>query len=292
MFEKFNDTINQTSSAAPKLFTGIAGVKILAINPTDGELADIIGAEQAAKFDTSYAIQERNGQSFRSLSIWYTDKDENLRPSTVGLIISGAPKTFDSGNSQLINDRLQNCIANPDTIDDNPRMGWFKREGMRIARQGEVDYYDLMGKILRFDYKGDASLIDVLKSEGMDFDTVLNGNFDGLRKFAAYVKDNGILFNALYTVREKEDGDKTYFNQKLILRPETTFRTTTGITSDWEIEKLTKTYKDTKERGYDLTKDWFTFKFQEFNKEDCVNYEQPPEEVASQDDTETSFSWT
>jgi hypothetical protein len=288
MFNNQN-IVNTETSSVRKFYTGLTQIKIVAINPTLDQLSDLIGEDIAKKFDTNYSMSEFNGVDTRPIVFWVTDLDENISPTPVQISISKDDVVSRAGNAQFINDYLQSTYsANLDTLMNNERMSWFSKTGIKNARIGEVQFYDILTKCLKMNTK-EGNAIEVLRTENLDFDSVLNGNYDGLRNLVNYLPTIDSYPISLAAVKEAVDDEgKTRLRQKFSFYQDTFFKA--DEVSNWHTNRIMEKHLDAVERQSSLVKDYFTVDFQVYDKTKCVNYEEAPSETMSQSSSDEP-SW-
>ena len=291
MFNDNQNVINQSTGRVIKYFTGLESVRILAINPTEEQLQEIIG-DGAKNFDTVYAETEFNGRVTRPVVFWVQDVNELTSPCPVQINIGAGEETFSTGSVRVMNDYLQNTIS-PQGVDgvlNNPKMNWFSPTGIKIARVGEVAFNDLLTKALKMNVK-EAKANEVLSEENCDFDSVLNGDFSGIRRLPKYLNTIGGNPVMLFTVKETEDETgKIKLRQRVLCRPENTYRPTDDV-GEWHWNKVMNLHLTAANAGRELCQDYYTAKFQEFSKEECLNYEKVPTETMSEVDNNGDVDW-
>lgn len=287
VFGDYEKSMN-SSSEGLSFYTGLAPIKILAINPTEEELAEIIGEDAAKKFDTDYALTEGfNEETVRPVNIWYQDKEEKVSPSTFTINISEDEVVSRNGNNQLINDKLQTAFMSKEDIEKHPKMGWFDLSTARNAKIGEENLYKLISQFLRWDFDSEVEFMDMIRKTGVDVQTVYDGNFEGLRAFAKYVKDNEFNMIGCFVVSQKTTDDGIRNRQGFLTNPDTWYRTATGEVVQGIKDNFFNKHKKAVDQGRQLSSKYYTVDFQEFNKEDCLN--SVPEDIA--DTSELSSSW-
>ena len=288
MFNNNSDLVNQQQKSNNQVYTGLTQVKILGINPTLSQLSDILGSEEiASKFDTNYQPSDFNGVETTPIVLWLQDLEEKISPTPVQIGIGKDIVISKNQSEQFINDYFQNSYSqNMDTLMNNSKMSWFSKTGLRNARIGEVRYYDFLIKVLKMKVS-EGNALAALKEEKLDFDTILNGDFSGLRNLVGYLPSIEGFPITLATVKEVEDDtgktrlrQKFAFYEKCIFRPDEigTFHT----------NKIMELHLDGEETGYPFSKNYYTIDFQPYNKETCLNYKPAPSDTMSPADFPSS----
>lgn len=208
----FNNNQEQLSSSKQfSLFTGLAVLQVLAINPDQQQLANIIGEEAAQKFNLDYSV----GQYGRPITFWLKSPDNKVSAfqKTIFLKDEPVPESQNTGKALILNNSTGQYGVVQSTWATGPEdcPQWFSTDGVRAARKGELDWYDTVVKLLRFRDKSDGSgvsYVQFLKDEGLDFDSLVNSTDDSvLHNFVEWLGDNGKdVFVALLTVRESNSG--------------------------------------------------------------------------------------
>lgn len=214
MFDNQEQLQNQ-GTGSYKQYTGPYPLQIVAINPSTEKLTQVIG-DGASKFKLDYSI----GEYGKPVTFWFKSPDNKVSPfpKTIflkkeNIVSEGTGKTMILNNSTGQYGTVQSTWSSgPDDVKD-----WFSKDGIRPAQKGEYDYYDLLVKFLRFRDKSDGSgvsYVEFLAAEGLDFNSVYEGDDSALNKLAEYLTDNGNAAVMLLTVKES-DGGKSYQNVEL-----------------------------------------------------------------------------
>lgn len=288
----FNDYQNQLNKAskAPSLFTGITNVKVLGINPTQEQLAEILGdADKASKFNTDYNKGESyNGDTVRPVCIWVTDYEENVSPTLFTIELGDKEHLAQSGSKRIINNYLQTTWSNSvASVTSNEKMSWFSDTGIRVARIGEVNYYTFIATLVRYDLQGEKSFNNFLTDNKLDFDSVYEGNFEGLRGLVNFANNNDMVLAMPFIVRKKEDENGVVFRQQVLSNPEVWYRSTIDGDIDWVVNNFKEKCLAKDAEGYPITQKLYTYEFTKFSEDKCVNAE--PENNA---EASSVGSWT
>jgi hypothetical protein len=263
MFNNIKEQLNQTPQEV-KLYTGLTPMKVLAINPTEDKLREIIG-EGATKFDTEYPLKEYDGVNTRPINLWVQDLREKAKPMLVSFNLSEQTVEFESGYYKIINDHNMSTISTFERIKENPKMSWYSQTGMRKEMRGETLLYTIIQRLIGFNTNGEKNFMEALAEEKLDFATVYGGNFSGLRNLVEFAKANKFALILPLVVREHEGN----YYQNVLLNQDLIFRGTEVTAST--VRRFKSLYENSVARGYPLTQHFFTYEFQEFKEEECVN---------------------
>ena len=227
-FKEQEERIESGSTNKP-VMVGMAAVKTLAINPTEADLKEIIG-DVASRFDTKYATspdQYNDGKPSRTINFWFTDKEEQVSPLIVGIKLVNTPRVSQKGKPQywimrsgtagdsewnMLSTLWSDEVKVGDVVNKTSASGnEYTETVLKEAKVGEEDYYLLLKNMLK--WPDDTTFFEALEKEGLDFDTVFGGDFEGLHKLVTYLtpevedEENKVkTFIGLFTARVKNDG--------------------------------------------------------------------------------------
>ena len=185
-FDKYNDyTGGSSTSGLNTTYVGAGSMKVLAINPTQEQLGEIIGEEAAGKFNTEYSIRENyNKQQVRPLTIWVTDKDENVSATIINYDLGKDYVQSKSGKSQFFSDDGQVSWANStDTI-----QSWIEGPHTQTTT-GQSDWYSFVYKMVKWNKNDDVPFTQFMEEMNLDVDSIYDGDFSGLHSFVEYMKE-------------------------------------------------------------------------------------------------------
>lgn len=235
-----------------KTYVGSAPVRVLAINPNRDQLFELIG-DVAEKFDTSYKLQTDNdGSKYRPVSVWFSDEDKKVSPVLRTLrLYNKEVVAQSSGNNQFltlmegVSESGEWAILSSNYSADfevgkvydkvsRTSQNSYKLHVISKARRGEVNYYDLLKVITKF--PNDKEFIQAMKENNLDFDSVYEGNFEGLHQLVDWanqikevegekVEDNK-TFIGIFTVTITDDGTA---RQGFSMNPKTWFPNNFGV---------------------------------------------------------------
>lgn len=210
MFDNSKEQLQTQGTGNYKQYIGLYPMQIVAINPSVEKLTALIG-EGASKFKLDYSV----GQYGKPVTFWFKSPDNKVQPFSRTIFLNKENiQSENSGKSMILNNSTGQYGTVQSTWSDGPDNvpAWFSKDGLRAAQKGEYDYYDLLVKFLRFRDKSDGSgvsYVEFFKAEGLDFDSVYDGDDSALNQLAEYLTDNGNAAVMLLTVKEG-DGGKAY----------------------------------------------------------------------------------
>lgn len=296
MSNKFNDGLTGKKVNSAELYTGLYPNKVLAINPTEEELKEIIG-DNASKFDTKYEIHNSpilEGTKVRGVNIWLQDKDGVTNPTLMTIDLGDTTAVSSSGSKRIINDKLQTAwSASVETVVDNPKMEWFSHKGIREAKVGEEDYYRFLSAYMKFDTKSEVDFVQYCRDRGISFEEIYEkGNFASLKELVAWGNtDEGEkepwFITQLWVAKRTDNG----FRQEVLNKSETWFRCNQDKVTSYEVNLLKKREEDKKNSGYNLTNRLYTYNFQKFVEEESINGAPSQPAVGIEDAPGEDLSW-
>ncbi len=273
MLQNYKENLNSSDSNIIKNYTGVGKLTIHAVNPTKEELTKMIG-EGASKFNTDYTItKDLNGKDVMPLNFWCSADGETIFLQTINLY--NEDKIASTGSVRVINNKVQYTYSKSlDALSANENMNWFSQEGIRVAKVNEILYYKLLADMIKWNHKLDMTFYEFCEQNNLTFQEIYGGNFKGLKELISEVNaDEESNYGAYVLFVVKENAETGKLRQSFITRPDYIFR------SEYGVNTVQKLYKEAEQSGNKITNHYFTFKFQEFNREDCVG--QAPTETAS-----------
>lgn len=243
------------STGGAKNVVGLGAVKIVAVNPNKKELEALLGRD--LERDPDYTIKENpDGTKTRPISFWFENSEGKLISERI--YVSNKPITAKDGTVfKFINAVGQISYFAPsiETIANNPKVSkWYKVEGMRKLNIGEDILYTLLQNFTRYNPREEgANWCEVMNGIELTAEALYNGNYEGLRKFVNYIQENNNQLIVLHAVRRRETDEGVRYNQQLILREETMFRTTDGEVMEWMLGKLKDFRSAQIAAGYEIT---------------------------------------
>lgn len=171
----------ETRSSAPsakKLYTGIAPIKIVAVNPTRKQIAELYDIDEEKVKEPNYFTD-----SSTRLDFWYKNHDSINTPllGKFALFVSNQVRSSQSGKIQYIDDHSKTCWADniSDLAEANTRLSEYSKLNLKNVREcmrGEDDLYTLMKAYGNVDVNKNPFMLD-------DFSQLVKGNVSELREF-------------------------------------------------------------------------------------------------------------
>lgn len=137
---------NHTESEAKgkQLWTGVANMKVIAINPTVDELAKIYNTDNVS--EPTYVTENNNGNTKVRLD-FFLQNEENGIITSFPIWLENEARVSVAGNNQFINRKVQSTWSTSlEDLTANEKMSWFDMTTAREAKSGEVDLYEFLVK--------------------------------------------------------------------------------------------------------------------------------------------------
>lgn len=167
-----------SNSSNKKLYTGIAPIKIVAINPTREQIAAMYDVDVEKVKEPNYFTEDST-----RLDFWYNNHDSITTPllGKFALFVSNQVRTSQSGKTQYIDAHSKTCWADSlgDLAERNTKLSDYsklKLNNVREALRGEEDLYNLMKAYGNIDTNNAPFMLDDIKS-------IVKGNVKELRDF-------------------------------------------------------------------------------------------------------------
>lgn len=247
-----------------KLYTGIAPVTLMAVNPTMEDLQKLgINSQK----EPEYLTMGDDGTQKARIDLWLKTLTGPTILNKATFFLENKSRTSKTGTVQYINNFGQNtwALTAEDATEKVGKNGnkWFKPEGVRPALSGEVQLMEYLINLLNISPSEEASLDN--------FQNLFKGNYKELQAFAG--PSMGFRMQSLLTVRDGKyqsiyNGWSARFTDKLAA-------------------KSLQTYAERqKNSGYPIKED-FTYNFQEYVP--VVPDDQPTGQAAPPDIKEDIF---
>jgi hypothetical protein len=172
-----------------KLFTGIAPIKIVAVNPTREQIAALYEVDVEKVKEPNYFTEDSTRIDF------FYKNHESLTTPLLGkfaLFISAQTRVSQSGKTQYIDNHSKVTWADSlgDLSERNSKLADYnklKLDNVREALRGEEDLYTLLRSYGNIDTNNSALMLDDIKN-------IIKGNVKELRDFFDYFnkKDGGV----------------------------------------------------------------------------------------------------
>jgi len=178
-----------SSTNSKKLFTGIAPIKIVAVNPTREQIAALYDVDVDKVKEPNYFTEDSTRIDF-----FYKNHD-SISTSLLGkfaLFVSGQKRVSQSGKTQYIDNHSKVTWADSlgDLSERNSKLADYnklKLDNVREALRGEEDLYNLLRSYGNIDTNNSALMLDDIKA-------VIKGNVKELRDFFEFFnkKEGGV----------------------------------------------------------------------------------------------------
>jgi hypothetical protein len=117
------------------------------------------------------------------------------------ILISDRDDVASTGKFRIINNLAQHTYAvDIDTVINNPKMDWFSRDGIRIAKEGEVYVMEFLQKWLNVGSTSKCFL--------QNWNNLVNGNTSEIDGFIVKFRDSRV--RQLLTVEQNKETGKWY----------------------------------------------------------------------------------
>lgn len=266
--------------------TGLGTMVPVAVNPTNEEYTKITGRE--VPFTFNYDLVERklgeDSYQCRPIRILVQNTEKGTYDSVIFYISANQIKTSKGSLG------FMNCLGrftyakSEDILKSNDRMKWFTDCGVYPAYQGMPELYHFLQELTKFNFSDEsANWMRDMQDNGCDVDTLVSGNVEGLKKIINWSKSKGMnAVTGLYTVRCKNEGtaeEKPIQNietgsakLKLFFMADTSDPNNPKVPNS-VYKRLKDSLEERKKVGLGGINKYFTYKLQDFKKEDCVNHQ-------------------
>lgn len=251
--------------------TGLSTFQFIGINLSKEKIEALTGRELSV--EPNYNLQQDlNQHSVRPIHVYYKHNELGLVKSIFQ--IGSDAHIAQSGNYQVVT--------------TSGSVVWAKKDGQvkpefadhLPLKIGEADLITLISKIINFDTTSGQNIYQQMTNLKQDAKSLFEGIYSGFDLLAKWVEDNNKFITLPLTVKqvktEQEDGTILVQNkQRVSPDPSLYFH---GEFTQWMAESLKKRYEKSlvvgpgQTKAYPLIKDYFTYEYQDFQLESCVNY--------------------
>lgn len=183
---------------------GLFEARVIAVNPTREEYADILGRQLSDESKaTDYLGTSKDGNARLRLDFWLEEVKTQDKFKLTFFIENKEKENKDGTKKQYINN-VGRC-----TWADSPNNlpAWFKERENRVAYVGEEDLYNFLRAWLsNIDYSKKTATLQV------EFNKLIKGNVKELKEQIDGEWVNNIVALATISTQEKEDGVKEFQN--------------------------------------------------------------------------------
>lgn len=206
------------SNSEYKNYTGVAGFKVVAVNPTVEELKEL-GVSYIDKVD--YIKETSNGNKISNFTFWL----KALEGQEVQGSKETMPELLVSVSFGILHMKSQSSSGKPQLIDRCGKTKWvypedavadnyFSNEGVRQSYIGEEDLYKFISRWLNLRFNKtakDSALMDINKIIAGDFSEIRDTFYKGVLPMEEKIGEPFRL-KCLLGVRsyENKDGDTKY----------------------------------------------------------------------------------
>jgi len=172
-----NSSEKEVASGGASLYVGIAAVKVIAVNPTLGELHAL---NINLKNEPNYVGVSIGGDEYNKVVLWVQHENPSFTTS-IDFLIKPEPKVSQSGKAQWTNAIGQFAYAENKASE---QYEWFKDEGVRKAFVGEEKLIDFI-----------KAFANVANGDNCAFDApqkVANGDVTELKELVKQLSDNKV----------------------------------------------------------------------------------------------------
>lgn len=185
----------QAEIETKKLWTGLAMMEVVGINPTGEELEEITGYKP--KEEPVYT-GNKDGVDTLSLDIWLRNEEHDITQRLRLFLEDRLKKESPAGNVQVINYKNQTTWA-LSVEDAVAKFAWYSDKNARRANVGEVEMYNFFFKWAGIDTKNNEDAGFVLST---DWATLISGDTSELDKLADMLKTRQV--GVLLTVKDEQ----------------------------------------------------------------------------------------
>lgn len=252
------------------LRTGLSSLHLLGVNPTAVQIQEWTGRDNVKEPNYDIAV-DINGHNIRPVVLYLKNKQGDVVNFRIN--VGEVDAIAKSGNYQVCTSTgsvvwaVQGGQVKPEFADHKP------------LKIGEASLIQFVQKLINFDPNSGENFYQQMYTLGQDVTSLYNGSYQGMNNLAKFSNDNDKTIAMVLSVREvpgvNDSGEsvtKTY--QSVCQDPKSWFH---GEASDWAVGKLKERYEksliavDGQPKAYPLINDLFTYTYQEFKREDCIN---------------------
>lgn len=183
---------------------GLFEARVIAVNPTREEYADILGRELKEESKaTEYLGTSKDGNARLRLDFWLEEVKTQDKFKLTFFIENKEKENRDGTKKQYINN-VGRC-----TWADSPNNlpTWFKERENRVAYVGEEDLYNFLRSWMSLiDFSKETAILQV------EFNKLIKGNVKELKEQINGEWTTNIVALATISTQEKEDGVKEFQN--------------------------------------------------------------------------------
>jgi len=167
---KSNSSEQEVMGSGVKLYSGLANMNVIAINP---KMAELHALDINVKTEPNYFL-ELNGTEYFKVVFWMKNTDLTTR---LEILMTSSPRVSQTGKHQWINNIGQSTWS-----EESPTYDWWKTEGQRHAFGGEETLINFV-----------KAWANVASGDDVSFDTIGNivkGDVSELKALVKMLSNN------------------------------------------------------------------------------------------------------
>lgn len=183
---------------------GLFEAKVIAVNPTAEEYADVLGRQlKEDSKATEYLGTSKDGNARLRIDFWLEEVKSQDKYKLTFFIENKEKENRDGTKKQYINN-IGRCTW---ADSENNLPTWFKERENRVAFVGEEDLYNFLRSWLsNIDFSSKKSTLQ------LEFNKLIKGNVKEIKEQINGEWANNIVALATVSTQEKEDGVKEFQN--------------------------------------------------------------------------------
>lgn len=248
------------NSTPRQLFTGLSVMEFLGVNLTKQQIEERCG--YTPETEPTYAkTEDQFGNITQNVSVFLKDK-ESGNVVRFFLSIGNEPNMSKTGNFQV-------CTTNGSVVwagksDGDACIIKDEFKDHRPLVRGEADLIAFVQKLCNYDTRSNENWMQQMTENQQSASDLFNQNYAGFNELYKWASANG---NTLIMCLEVRDKDGSY--QQSVCSTSKTWMSGNKVT-EWNINRLKDLQKKEEETNRSLFRNMYTFKRQEFVKEDCL----------------------
>jgi hypothetical protein len=132
----------ESENKGVQLYTGVANMKVIAINPNAAQLSKIYDKEVST--EPEYVSENDNGKRKVRLDIFLHNEEKDCIVK-FPFWLEDEKRMSQAGNTQFINKKIQSTWSTSlEDLKENAKMEWFDNTTTREAKVGEVALYEFL----------------------------------------------------------------------------------------------------------------------------------------------------
>lgn len=179
------------------LYTGLVNVNVVAVNPNQAELKAMgINAKEEVVYTTDVDAKEGVPAHKKTRLDFYISAVSPLIKTKLTLWLEDSPRVNKNGDKHEYINKVAQSTWSP--IGMEPTYDWFKKEGVRVAKIGEVTLHEFLSAWANVESNKNCQLETIAK--------IAIGDVTELKGLVAGLKEN--LVKVLLGVNTSKDGNR------------------------------------------------------------------------------------